>query len=60
MAAEAKPKLGAFKRWLQKRRESWRRAGDMGHRADAARRTDNANAEKRRPGSGDGPVVGGF
>jgi hypothetical protein len=49
MAAEAKPKLGGVKRWLQKRRESWRQAGDMGGRASAARRTDTANAEKRRP-----------
>jgi hypothetical protein len=50
MAAEAKREPGPLKRWLQKLRASWRRAGDMGDRAGAARRADHA---KERPGSRD-------
>ena len=39
MAAEAKPEPGLLRRWLQKLRESWRRAGAIDERADKARRT---------------------
>lgn len=61
MAAEAKGKPGALKRWLQKRRDGWRRSGAMADRARGTRRADNENAERRRPGSGDaGPFVGGI
>ena len=61
MAAEAKPEPGPLRRWLQKLRASWRRAGDMGDREWAARRADEAKAERHRsPRSGDpGPFGGG-
>jgi len=61
MADEAKREPGPLRRWLRKLRDSWRRAGDMGDRAGAARRADGANAERygRSPRSGD-PGAGGF
>jgi hypothetical protein len=40
MAAEAKREPGLLRRWLQKLRESWRRAGAINQRVDKAHRTD--------------------
>ena len=40
MAAEAKRQPGLLRRWLQKVRESWRRAGGVSGRMDAAHRND--------------------
>jgi hypothetical protein len=37
MAAEAKREPGLLRGWLQKLRESWRRAGAIDERADKAR-----------------------
>jgi hypothetical protein len=54
MAAEAKREPGPLRQWLQKLRESWRRAGDMGDRAAATRRDDYQKAERHGgPRSGD-------
>jgi hypothetical protein len=49
MAAEAKREPGLLRRWLQKLRESWRRAGAIDQRADKARRTYENKADKYGP-----------
>ena len=48
MAAEAKRQPGLLRRWLQKFRESWRRAGAISDRMGAAHRRDEGNAERHR------------
>jgi hypothetical protein len=48
MAAEAKHEPGPLRRWLQKLRESWRRAGAIDKRADKARRAYEAKTERYR------------
>jgi hypothetical protein len=61
MAAEPKREPGPLRRWLQKLRANWRRAGDMGDRAGAARRADVTNADRYgSPGSRDPGTGGGF
>jgi hypothetical protein len=45
MAAEAKREPGLLRRWLQKLRESWRRAGAIDQRADKGRRTYENRAD---------------
>jgi hypothetical protein len=60
MSTEAKREPGPLRRWLQKLRESWRRAGDMGDRAGATRRADKAAAERHgSAGSRDPGTFGG-
>ena len=54
MAAEAKPEPGLLRHWLQKARESWRRAGAIDERADKARRALEAKVEKHRVDGGRG------
>jgi hypothetical protein len=54
MAAEAKPEPSLLRRWLQKARESWRRAGAIDERADKARRAYEAKADKYRGEGGHG------
>jgi hypothetical protein len=54
MAAEAKPEPGLLRHWLQKARESWRRAGAIDERADKARRAYEAKADKYRGEGGHG------
>jgi hypothetical protein len=49
MAAEAKRGPGLLRRWLQKLRESSRRAGAIDQRADKARRTYENKADKYGP-----------
>jgi hypothetical protein len=49
MAAEAKREPGPLRRWLQKLRASWRRAGAIDERADKARRTYENKADKYGP-----------
>jgi hypothetical protein len=62
MAAEAKRQPRLLRRWLLKLRESWRQAGAVSDRLGAARRTNDANADRHGAGrSGDpGPFIGGF
>jgi hypothetical protein len=52
MAAEAKRQPGLLRRWLQKVRESWRRARAVSGRMDAAHRANEANANKHGWGAG--------
>jgi hypothetical protein len=54
MAAEAKREPGQLRRWFQKVRESWRRAGAIDERAGKARRAYEAKADKYRGAGGDG------
>jgi hypothetical protein len=49
MSDDAKRQAGPLRRWLQKVRQSWRRAGDMGDRASATRRADYTQADRRGP-----------
>jgi hypothetical protein len=46
MAAEVKRQPRPLRRWLQKLRERWRRAGAMSNRAGAARRAQEDRADK--------------
>jgi hypothetical protein len=46
MAAEAKRQPGLLSRWLQKVRESWRQAGAVSDRMNAAHRANEANTDK--------------
>jgi hypothetical protein len=56
--AEAKqPSKGRFRQWLDRRREAQRRAAEIAGRTKAARKAD---ANKARPGSGDGGPISGF
>jgi hypothetical protein len=56
--AEANRRPGPLRRWLQKLRESWRRAGAIDERADKARRAHEAKADRYRIDNGRG--FGGF
>jgi hypothetical protein len=49
MAAEAKRQPGLLRRWLQKLRGSWRRAGAVSNRMGAAHRANEANADRHGP-----------
>ena len=53
MAAEAKRQPGLLRRWLQKVRASWRRAGGMSDRSNAGRQA----REQEEPDGGPVPIV---
>ena len=45
MAAEAKRQPGLLRRWLQKVRASWRRAGAISDRSNAGRQAHDRKAD---------------
>ncbi len=61
MADKQETKRHKVAAWIDRRRQSWRKAGEMGSRAGAARRDDATRADKNHPQGGDGGAgLGGF
>ena len=59
MAEQHESKRHKVAAWVDRRRQSWRKAGEMGSRAGAARRDDATRADKNHPHRGDtgsGPI----
>ena len=61
MAEKQESKRHKLAAWVDRRRQGWRKAGEMGSRQAAARRDDARRAEKSHPRRGDGGAgLGGF
>ena len=61
MAEKQESKRHKLAAWVDRRRQSWRKAGDMGSRQAAARRDDARRADTQHPHRGDGGAgLGGF
>jgi hypothetical protein len=61
MAEKQESKRHKLAAWVARRRQSWRKAGEMGSRAGAARRDDATRAEQNHPHRGDtGAGLGGY
>jgi hypothetical protein len=61
MAEKQETKRHKLAAWLDRRRQGWRKAGEMGSRAGAARHADAVRADKDHPQGGNGGAgLGGF